>query len=515
MPEAGVAKKRGPGRQRGNAFAAWMLTSQRPMGGRLRFLFYIATLLLFALLNEPWRWPRTLDSRGSFAPIGVMEASDFPFLSGGALWALLAVTLVGWICAGVGYRTRLAKWVTAISFLLLLGYQLSFSPLGDHSHYLLLYAFFCLSLSTSDSDFSVDAWLARRRGQAESAPRDGLGASGFPRQLLLLFAVAIYFSAGVSKLADGGLRWLDGHSLQYYISTQSSALPFIAELRDSVVEMPNLCMIFAVGSILLELSSPLALFSRRLRHLYVVGWVGMHMGILILMKPDYWIHSFVVVTLLTDWAWLGDQIPEPLRGVLSPLRRLCGWISAGRESVADFSATAAASLSGAALIGSLLAVAAIQIEWYPVSHVPMYGSYFGRGILAGVPEADLADEDRVLDMARSCSGNRTFGFTRRCSWNLPVVLSSKMVLRVSRGDEAPVRHEGRLSPVRWPAIEQLAGMRDETASVSGPERRGRRLSRSIRTLARSQGRLRRGGFDRFELVYPLADREILLMSGPL
>jgi hypothetical protein len=491
------------------AFERWLLWSLPPLEGRLRFVFYAGSLALFAFLNDGLDFTLSVAAPSFYEPDGLAAVLRLPYFGPTATRWWMAGLYTAWLCAAVGLFTRTAKIATAVGFFVAVGLEQAYETGTNHTHYLLLYCFVALCFTTSDLGWSVNGWRSRRpvRGHAEPDAPSGLGSTGVVRHALLIAVVALYWSAGFNKLLDGGLAWANGSSLQYYIGSQVDRTSFaaITSLRTWVASQQWLCALFSVASLLLELSSPLALISRRLRHLFIPAWVAMHVAIVLLMNPNYWIHSWCVVVLFTDWEWVA--------GLARAARKGSG--SAERPAPRSVPALAGPAWRPTALGASLFTLAflpaLVQIEWYPITYIPMYGSYMAPGVLAGIPEADSGDEARVREIARSCAGSHVFGYTRRCSWRIPRVLYERTTLELRGPGRPPTPFTGDVGWLRYALIEVLA------FPAGGPQAReaADALERRVRTLLSASPSEALAGYDSFVLSYRLHEGLLPLVSGTL
>ena len=485
---------------------AWLLWNMPPLDGRLRFVFYSGSLALFFLLNGGTGFTIGSASPYLYEPRGLTAWLGIPYLSPAAMRVLMTVTYLAWACAAVGLLTRPAKVATAALMFLAVGFEQAYEPGSNHTHYLLLYSLVCLSFSSSDHDWSVDAWLqSRRPGRPRPLQNPGgLGSTGLPRQAVLLLAVTVYFSSGLSKLTDAGLIWSNGYSLQYYIASQVDRTSFevITGLRTWVSEQRWLCQALSVLTMLIELGAPLALISRRLRHVMIPAWVGMHMGIVLLMTPNYWIHSWCVAVLLTDWQWVGQLWTERGR----PQRTSPELRELDRVTVSGVRI----GIVGSALAALAVVPPVLQIEWYPITHVPMYSSYVAPGAVAGIPIEDFGVEERVYEIASACAGSRVMGYTRRCSWILPRQLGDRVTLSLSGPDRGPDEFPGSTDDLRNPLIAHLAARRTDASLDSATQ-----LMDRVRAVLYAQPPGALAGYDRFALEYRLNQGSIPLVSGSI
>ena len=226
----------------------------------------------------------------------------------------------------------------------------------------------------------------------------------------------------------------------------------------------------------------------------------MHFGIVLLMAPNYWIHSWCVGVLLTDWAWL-QQAWEA--------RSLPGRSRARVEP-----APAGPRRSHAGALAATLIVAAVvppvaQIEWFPVTHIPMYSSYVTADVIGGVPIEDFGDETRVRALARGCAGSRAVGYPRRCPWRTPRALIDRVTLELSGAGRTPQLFAGSLGFLRYPVIERLAATSEEESEATAE------LVDRVRALLLAEGAGPLSGYGRFRLEYRLTEGAVMLAEGPL
>jgi len=373
-------------------WARWCLDELPPLDGRLRLFVYGA---LFVVALTHWKSPlRAAALHAGTDPLlyrahGLIGALGLPYLSPDALWAVTAATALAWVFAAIGLFGRTSALVTAAGAFLIHGCTWG-SIAFNHNWYLPVFVLGALCFARPDPRWSADAWLRRRRGFPERPVRPGLGGTGFARVLVLVLAVGFYFCAGVTKLQTSGLAWADGHTIAWWCEEDASKRPLAAWLAGQ----PGRCSALAWLTLLFEVGAPLALWSRRLRPWFILGWIGMHVGIRLSMGPRYY-ENIICFALLIDWGAVrvrgtaglfgGARAPGP-----TPARN---GLTPGEH--------AGLGLGFAALAATLL-VAALQINWWPLSHVYMYSAYYSRefGVRACEPEAAWSDAAGAQRIAR-------------------------------------------------------------------------------------------------------------------
>ena len=107
-------------------------------------------------------------------------------------------------------------------------------------------------------------------------------------KLIMIMLAFTYFTAGVSKLRYGGMRWLDGKTL-----TQS------------------------IGTVLPELSGFVLLIPGWPRLLYLLSAIAMHVTIYLLMNLPFFKYELLCIILI-DWRWLLGKLQRPEKGWTIP-----------------------------------------------------------------------------------------------------------------------------------------------------------------------------------------------------
>jgi hypothetical protein len=214
--------------------------------------------------------------------------------------------------------------------------------------------------------------------------------------MILLLAVYILFAAGVTKLIQSGPAWMDGVSLYFYLEHHNHpSTPIGKWLLGVLLQHPSYVTCLAVATVCFELAILAALFFPRTRWLLFLAACGFHIGIYLLMYPRYF-EQMVVYLLVVPWEifrvkpWrercvmlLGFRSP-PAPSSLSKLPR----------PLVRFGLVSFAGVTVLVLTGTI----ALQREWFPLTHVPMYSSYVSNeriGAIAREEFGSLAGLARV------------------------------------------------------------------------------------------------------------------------
>ena len=146
---------------------------------------------------------------------------------------------------------------------------------------------------------TADAWSldARRKG--------GNGAVsaryGWPVRTAMLVVVGAYFFTGFAKLVTSGPAWATSSNMRWvlYLSSDSQASPNPFALF--VADRAWLAHVVAAATMLFELSFPVVLWKPRLRVPYALGAAGLHGGIWLAMRLDYFAMAATAVIVLIEW----------------------------------------------------------------------------------------------------------------------------------------------------------------------------------------------------------------------
>lgn len=180
-------------------------------------------------------------------------------------WLSLAFYL-GTFCWFVGYRSKIAGWVTVASLGVgtwYLGTQHGHRDFLHHHAFLLLFFAACLAIGPAGQRLSVDQWLSARRG--EPTPLEGPLAALW---LWRLQVFAVYFYGALDKTQGA---WFTGARMtQYGISFWTGS-----DWSDSAL-WDALMLVSGIGTVVVEYFIPVGLFFARTRLLAIVLGVLLH-----------------------------------------------------------------------------------------------------------------------------------------------------------------------------------------------------------------------------------------------
>ncbi len=284
---------------------AFWFTPVRPDNlGLCRALFYGLLLILYA--TESWaEWGEV--SRAFWFPIALFKRLHIPVLSAPALVALSLIWKASLLTSALGLFSRTSVAVAAVGGFYLLGLPHNFGKM-HHFDAMVVLILGLLAISRAGDAFSLDRWLARRRGAAAD-----LGASGeyrWPVRAAWLVMSLVFFSAGFEKLHHGGLSWMISDNMSnlllqhgYQVANENPA----GNLGLWFAQHPILCNLLAVSTVVVEFCYPLALFNRRARVIFPLGMCGALVGIRLLMGPTF--PEFIICHLFwIPWDRVAAQV---------------------------------------------------------------------------------------------------------------------------------------------------------------------------------------------------------------
>lgn len=204
--------------------------------------------------------------------------------------ALQAAGVLAAVLAAVGLRTRVAlplAWACAV----VLNGMLTSTGKVVHNDLVLLLCLVPLLVARTADTWSLDA----RRGPYPVPGRPSR-LYGWPLRTAAIVVAGAYFFAGLAKLVHSGPAWVTSDNLRWalYAAGDSQLALFIAD-------RPWLAHALAAGTLLLELSFPLALLVPRAAWILVPGAVLFHAGIWLAMGLDYSAQAATAVVVFTNW----------------------------------------------------------------------------------------------------------------------------------------------------------------------------------------------------------------------
>jgi hypothetical protein len=226
-----------------------------------------------------------------FAPVGVLSFVTRPVADGILVAAYVAAVVVG-LGFTLGVCFRVAGPIFALLLLALCTYRSCWGQI------LWLENVMVLHVAIVGCSRAADArcWSPWNRAATRSEPPSE--AYGVPVRLAALVTVATYLLAAVAKFRYGGLAWVTSDSLRNHVAATAVRAELLGVPASPVAPwlVPHgwLFSPMAAGSLLLEITAPLALVGGRLRNAWVVLTWTMHLAIAVVMFVVFPYPLFIV-----------------------------------------------------------------------------------------------------------------------------------------------------------------------------------------------------------------------------
>jgi predicted DCC family thiol-disulfide oxidoreductase YuxK len=232
----------------------------------------------------------------------------------GILGTIYIAVLILAAGAFVGYRTRVCGLVSSVLYVYLIAVVYSWVGKVHHTHGVFVLLLLALSLSPCGAALSVDTLLKSmqravdrmefRRQEPETSPY-----ARWPLRLIGIILCLVYFFCGYAKLRIGGLDWMNGETLAYWLLQDADA--YSIQLPLIVAQYPDLLKPLSISVVVIELTFPVILFVPRLVWLYLPAGLGFHLGTFLLMNTHFiwWWFTYMV---FIDWDAFGRWLKARL-----------------------------------------------------------------------------------------------------------------------------------------------------------------------------------------------------------
>lgn len=213
-----------------------------------------------------------------FQPIGVLAGLDSP-LHDGLYRALVVATFAGALLFAVGKWYRVIAPLFAALLLVVLTYTNSWGGIL-HSDNLWLFHVIVLAFAPAADALSLD-------GRAIQRPRPAHFKYGWAIRLMCWVCVCSYFLAGLAKLKNSGLGFVEGETLRNFVAMDNVRKIELGSLHSPLAEVllpyAGAFRFLAGVSLVLELGAPLVMLRARVARVWAVAMWGFHVGVLALM----------------------------------------------------------------------------------------------------------------------------------------------------------------------------------------------------------------------------------------
>jgi hypothetical protein len=291
----------------------------------LRILFGLAgcaTLVGLSNLSAFWD-PNGFvpDGDGTLGVKAFLLAHNLGQLGGRVLYFASAASFVSMT---VGYRSNAAVVSSLLTSLVHLSWN--YLPLSG-ANAVVQVVLFCLVWADCGSVWSVDAWLARRRGRQTIRDERAVGSTIAPLRLIRFQIALVYLTSAFWKIYSP--LWRDGSAVHYVLNSNVyHRFPeFLAPNLEWLATVATYSTLFWEGTF------PFMLLFAPTRRLALCAGVLIHLGMFSLME----VGPFHFVMLSGYVAFLD---PSTVPGMASQLRR---WITGSASTNAAASTSPAAT----------------------------------------------------------------------------------------------------------------------------------------------------------------------------
>jgi len=138
---------------------------------------------------------------------------------------------------------------------------------------------------------------------------------GWPIRVAIVITALIYLFAGYHKLRRSGPSWAYGDNMRYVAlwgpSIGGSGWKELAQWSGEHIWVSRASGVFILG---FELTFPVVVFVPRLRVLFALGAVFLHVSTWFLLGLDYWAWALTVPLVLIDWPAVAGRLSALRRG---------------------------------------------------------------------------------------------------------------------------------------------------------------------------------------------------------
>lgn len=232
--------------------------------------------------NEAFIQPQVIiRAIGTLLPAEIFRTAEF-------FTVLYVVTMVAGITTLIGLLTRSSAFVFALGNWILIAHKYSYGE-KHHPEAILCIFLMLLAFSPSGRCLSIDAMIHHQQRDAPDSRAWGISAklttAVWPLTVTQVLFALIYLSAGLCKLHQGGLAWLNGYTLQTHLLTD--AVRWDRPLGLWLAQQHELCILLSIGTIAFEVLFFVTLFWRRAVPFFLLGGTLMHIGIYVLQAAPF------------------------------------------------------------------------------------------------------------------------------------------------------------------------------------------------------------------------------------
>lgn len=255
---------------------------------------------------------------------------------------IIFTTLIFGFLSIIGLATRLSLFIYATLYFCLMYFDIS-TGIYNHEGGLTAQILLVLIFADGVKNWSIDS-LIRSKFDFKNV-LIVKSYSNWSIKLILVLMVMGYLTAGISKIRYGGIEWLNGQTLSYYLSGAASHMnevsqkfitsdpnqndwkgefsliaytygnfqtnPYLSALGKSISDNEFILKFLSIFTVILELGAVFMLFSPNFRNIFLLMAVGFHFSIRLLMGLGFLDYQVICLCLI-DWSYLFNTVKGKL-----------------------------------------------------------------------------------------------------------------------------------------------------------------------------------------------------------
>ncbi len=256
-----------------NHIKSILFVTQSPESLALLRIVVSSLILIFSVPPIQWIFNLATVNETFIKPNLIIELFQF-LLGDGILLSLSFIKIIYFLIIVSGVFTVIGLFskysIPLIAFLytFIIAYMWSFGEV-HHPRSVLCWFLIILALSQRSADtYSLDAYFGFTKSQND------LWKYGWPSTMLIIALSSAYCFSGLWKIFyQGGIEWLNGYTLQYYIVSKGENF-----LTKFIINKHWLLIFLSYFSIILEVFFPLAVLFKKYSKWFLLAAFFFHFG---------------------------------------------------------------------------------------------------------------------------------------------------------------------------------------------------------------------------------------------
>lgn len=226
-----------------------------------------------------------------YEPVGLAKLLSTP-MSPDLFNMLLWLTIGLNIAYIIGWKFRWTGPAFAVTLLFFMCYRNSWSMIYHNYNALIIHVFIIGFVAAADA-ISIDAWVSKG-----SHWRAKMGANwryGWAIKLISAGTIATYVLSGLAKIfGDLAWAWVSGSAMRSQVAVDALRKEMLGGTANPLFEWlyphTEIFLVMGIGTMILELAAPLALFHKKIGVIWALLACSMHWGIYFIMGIDFPYH---------------------------------------------------------------------------------------------------------------------------------------------------------------------------------------------------------------------------------